>query len=299
MRTNILIIHNPTSGRSAAATLDAVRARLRLRGCNVEIFTTTKPGDARTRAGQVRADETDIVAVAGGDGTINEVVNGLGADADASAVPLGIIPLGTANVLALELDLPKTPHALADVIVDGPLAKTYPGRVGGPGGRLFVMMAGAGVDSRIVRGVSPRLKRMFGKGAYGVAGLREWVFLHKDQVEVEINGAVHRASSVIVAKGSRFAGPFVIAPDARLAEPQFWVCLINWQGRWGVLRIALGLLLGTFSGMVGVNIIKTPALCIRGPKGLALQLDGDDMGNVPVTMDIAENPVYMATGRRA
>ncbi|RDD62225.1 diacylglycerol/lipid kinase family protein [Ferruginivarius sediminum] len=109
----VAVIHNPVAGWRRRRYLRRVIDALRERGCEVRLRRTTAPGDAHAFAAE--AEGCDVLAVAGGDGTVNEALNGLAG----RHVPLSVIPLGTANVLAHELGLPRRPVALARAIVEG------------------------------------------------------------------------------------------------------------------------------------------------------------------------------------
>ena len=132
---NALVIFNPTAGGRRRARLDRVLAHMRALGAVVTLHETTARGDAERTAREAPADVHDVIVAAGGDGTINEVINGLAG----RRMPLGIIPLGTANVLAAELDLPQDIDGLARTIA---LGRTSPVNLGEVNGRRFVMMAG-------------------------------------------------------------------------------------------------------------------------------------------------------------
>ena len=163
-RKNFLVIHNPKAG-ARRNLFHAVLNRLHDLGVEVEVQSTTGPGSARDLARS--AAETgghDAVIAAGGDGTINETVNGL----SGHQIPLGIIPVGTANVLALEMGLSQDPENIARALVAGPVRSIVPGAING---RLFLLMVGAGWDGRLVAHTTTRLKRFFGKFAFLWHGL--------------------------------------------------------------------------------------------------------------------------------
>src|ERR1700744_273625 len=114
----VLVIYNPAAGQWRKRKLQSTLAALKGLGCAVHLFATQKAGDAQTRAATLTADDCDVVVAAGGDGTINEVANGL-ANAPGPVPPLAIIPLGTANVLAQEIGLRGNPRAVARAIAQG------------------------------------------------------------------------------------------------------------------------------------------------------------------------------------
>ena len=156
---SMLLIVNPTAGRRRRGLVDAVASRVRAEGWTVDVVETQAAGDARRLAETCDASRYGVIAVAGGDGTINEVINGLaGRGADAPAV--GIVPLGTANVLAHELGLGFSAAAVARTMIAGRPVLMRPGEaVNGAGARCFSLMAGAGFDAKVVGAVTPRQTR--------------------------------------------------------------------------------------------------------------------------------------------
>ena len=162
----LLLIVNPTAGRRRRGLVEAVAAGVRRDGWSVDIVETKAAGDARQLAATCDGRRYGVIAVAGGDGTINEVINGLAGRGD-DAPAVGIVPLGTANVLAHELGIGFSAAAVARTMVAGRPLLVQPGEaVNGAGARCFSLMAGAGFDAKVVAGVSAPLKRRLGRGAY-------------------------------------------------------------------------------------------------------------------------------------
>lgn len=288
----LLVIHNPVAGWRRRRRLRAVLDRLERLGCAVTVRETTRRGDAETFARQARAEDYDRLVVAGGDGTINEAINGL---VD-RRVPLAVVPLGTANVLAAEIGLGAGPAAVARAIAHGPAATVALGRISGRDGRVrrFSMMAGIGFDAHVVARVDPVLKRWTGKLAYVLASLRQIVD-HRDRMyAVTIDGRAYRAASVIVAKGHFYGGRFVVAPQARLDEPCLHICLFGRTGRWPAIRYAAALLFGLLHRLPDVTLVRALKVEIAGPAGEPVQVDGDLDGQLPITIDIDDRALRLA-----
>ena len=146
-RQRILVIHNPTAGSSARTKLRRFVELLSEDGAEVAVRATAGPGDATAIAAAAGDGKWDAIVAAGGDGTVNEIVNGLGPNSPS----LGILPLGTANVLALELGLPVAAPDAARLIARGGVRQLYFAAIEG---RRFVMMAGVGFDARVVDAVA-------------------------------------------------------------------------------------------------------------------------------------------------
>ena len=224
------------------------------------------------------------MVVAGGDGTANEAANGLLA---AGGGRLALIPLGTANVLAAELGIDGLDGAAAAVAAGRALGY----RPGLANGRGFLMMAGAGFDAHVVAGISPRMKRLLGKGAYVLEMLRQLWRFSFPSYRVTVDGAVHEAASVIVARGHFYAGRYVLAPDASLGRPAFHVCLFRRKGRLAVLRYALALGLGRISRSPGLEILVGREILIEGPPGDPVQGDGDIIARLPVRITLSPTAI--------
>lgn len=289
-RKRILIIHNPTSGRRRADFMSKVAVALTDLGARVDIMVTTHPGHGTELAAAVEPNSQDAVVAAGGDGTINEVMNGLAALP--GAPPMGIIPLGTANVLALELSLTGKPAAIARMLFDGPTRNIYPGiikRQGQPD-RLFAMMAGIGLDARIVAGVSSSLKRFMGKGAYAIETARQWLKGGLPEYDMEIDGAPYKAGSAIITNSRLYAGHFEIAPDAHMGTCGFKVLLLQGNRR-QLLGNALAMASNCLARKKGVRTVDATKIVLAGPSGEPLQADGDLIAPLPVTIKASPKPV--------
>jgi YegS/Rv2252/BmrU family lipid kinase len=276
----VLAIYNPTAGRRRRRKLDAVIDALTRSGAEVTLWATTGRGDAERLAREASAAGFDRLVVAGGDGTINEAINGL---VDRN-LPLAIVPLGTANVLAAELDLPSDAAALADTVISGATRRVAIGRVNG---RAFTMMAGVGFDAYVVTHVSLRLKRAVGKLAYVIETLRQLLRYRPLMYDVIVDGRPYRASSAIVANGRFYGGRFVCAPEARLESGDFQVCLFGHAGRWHVIRYALALLTGRLHHLSDITIVPARKVEIAAPPGDPVQGDGDVLARLPATIEIA------------
>jgi diacylglycerol kinase (ATP) len=280
---NLLIIYNPVAGQRRRRRFAAVLADLRRHGLEPTLKETTCRGDAETFARAARDGGYDRVVVAGGDGTINEAINGLAG----SRVPLAIVPLGTANVLAAEIGLGGRPRDIAAAIVSGKPRPIALGRLAtGSGTRRFAMMAGLGFDSQVVARVDPGLKRLTGKFAYLAAAAGALIRGAGLSFRLDIDGRVHQAASAIIAKGHFYGGRFVACPDARLEEPSLQVCLFGQTGRWHVVRYAVALALGHLPALADVTVVQARRIVVDGPAGEPLQVDGDSDGRLPATIDV-------------
>jgi YegS/Rv2252/BmrU family lipid kinase len=285
----VLVIHNPTAGRRHLDRLADVLTRLKGMGGIVTTRQTGSRGDAEVFAREASADDFDVVVAAGGDGTVNEVLNGL-ADGG-SGIALGVIPLGTANVLACEIGLdPKDAEQVARTLATGPCRHVHPGIVNG---RRFLLMAGAGLDAHVVAGVSAALKRHTGKLAYVVESLRQAVGYDFPALTIRADGVEYEASMVVACKGRHYGGPFIAAPEASLDSSKLEICILPNKGMAGALRYGLALPMGKLPGLPEVQVISANSIVITGPRGAPVQGDGDIVARLPAEITVADETVEL------
>jgi diacylglycerol kinase (ATP) len=275
----LLIIFNPAAGWRRRRRLAPVLALLREHGCPFVLRETEGPGDAERLAAEVDPGAFDLVVVAGGDGTVNEAINGLAR----SRLPLAVIPLGTANVLAAEIGLRTDPASIARCVA---LGQPRPIALGAANGRRFILMAGAGLDAHVVAGVSVPAKRWLGKGAYVLTALRQLLVFPFSPYEVQTDNTVWRAASVIVANARYYGGRFVCAPDASLASATLQVCLFERAGRLAAIGYAIALVTGRLPKLASYRIVEARRIEVRGTPGEPLQGDGDVIGRLNATIEV-------------
>jgi len=193
-RWRVCVVYNPTAGRRRQNRLNAVLGELGRQGAIVELLPTTAPGDAIRFAEECESADWDVLVAAGGDGTLNEVINGW----QPEGPPIAVIPLGTANVAAIEIGIPSSPADIARMILEG---EERPAFVAAINGRRFLLMSGIGFDAHVVDRISPRLKKLLGKAAYGLEVLRRMVYFRFPDYRVLIDGREEIAASAIIAKG--------------------------------------------------------------------------------------------------
>ena len=220
-----LLIYNPTSGRRQHRRFAEIEQAVRIlkdAGIRTELAPTTAPMSAAGIARQAVQQGRGMVIACGGDGTINEIVNGLAG----SQVPMALLPAGTANILAKELGIPwDIPHA-ARLISGGTVRRVALGvAIPAEGrhteqvpaeGRYFLCVAGAGPDGAIVNGVDGELKKKAGILAYWVEGMRQLFKYEFPEMRVHSNGKERRATIVVVGRTVHYGGPFKITTGARL-----------------------------------------------------------------------------------
>ncbi|MGI9488014.1 MAG: diacylglycerol/lipid kinase family protein [Geminicoccaceae bacterium] len=294
-RQRVLVIANPTAGHANRARFKAIIERIEGHGSAVTTYETKATGDAERWVRNIDRAAFDVIAAAGGDGTINEVLNGL----PANAPPLAILPLGTVNVLAREIALPPSIDAIADAVAFGP---ARPINLGEVNGRRFAVMASVGLDARAVEGVNLNLKRHIGKWAYLFETLRQIILSLPSAFQLRLDDAESEAYGVVVANGRHYGGRYVTSPAAHLEKPSLDVCRLTRPGRLAAPGYLLSLFLGRFALRTDVEIVEATDLEILGPVGAPVQADGDILCRLPATIRIlpsAVDLVFPATAKDA
>jgi len=289
----LIVIFNPAAGQRRTARLWQVLDILNSSGVHVQLCQTTHPGHATELARTAVANGAALVVAAGGDGTVAEVAAGL----NGSLVPMGVIPLGTANVLALELKLPTAPRQIAAALAFRRTRVLWPGVVTGPSGtRLFVQMVGVGLDAQVVHHVSRGLKRCFGPGAYVAQTMREMLRYKYKPIRVLVDGVACEAGSVVVTKGSLYAGNYMLAPDARPGEPGFSVALFGGTGPIAAMKYGAALVLNVLPRAPGMRLLRAMHVEIGCDSYAPAQADGDPAGAVPLMVRDAATPIAVVIG---
>jgi len=277
-----VIIANRGAGSFSSGGMDSVCRSLQAAGIEVDNLSCRDFAEMQetARLASCRPDAPLVIA-AGGDGTISAVLNGLAG----SGATCAILPMGTANVLAIELGLQSVEMAVAK-IVSGENRPFTAGLVTGTSrSSRFFLMAGVGLDGRIVRGVTQQRKKRFGKGAYLLSALEQLRHWETGRLRVITEGADFSCHSVIVCNAARYGGAFTLAHGASIFSPSLELVAVGGSSRTDQLQLALQTLKG---GSGGSGIIRLAAERIRIEGAKPLQADGDDWGDSPVEI-IAEN----------
>jgi YegS/Rv2252/BmrU family lipid kinase len=282
MRRRFFLIQNRRAGFGPRRLVDGVIGHLEAAGAEVARCATESEAEARgALAGVVRGRRADAVIAAGGDGTIRQVASGLaGAD-----LPLGVIPLGTGNVLAHEIGLPRQARALAENLLTAP-ARPLPTATAN--GEVFLLWAGAGFDGRVIAALSPTLKGHIGKLAYGVPILGA-LCRAPDRLAIEIDGRRHEATWVVVANARHYGGRFVMAPGTRLEEPGLEAVLFQGRTRKALMAALIALARSRLADRTtaGGDVAMLPCrrVVIPGTPDVPVQVDGDVFGSTPLVVE--------------
>jgi len=292
---NALLIHNPNAGNGGAGRrqmLDQARRILSSGGIEAELVETRGPGDATQMAQQATMEGRQLVIACGGDGTLNEVVNGLAAEQNGHRVPLALLPGGTANVLAKELNLPWDIPGAAEKLIHGQLKDIALG-LATPleqpdKKRYFLSVAGAGPDGMIVYAIDLDLKARVGILAYWWQGARE-VFRYKfPHFRVIGDKQKINATLIVVGRTKHYGGPFKITTEADLYEDKFELMALTTQSGFRYLSYIPSLWLQKLRGTDGVHFWKSSSVVCEplDSNPVYAQIDGEPLARLPVEFKI-------------
>jgi len=272
------VIFNP-----AARGEKARRARQFLAGVGATLLPTQAPGHARQLAAQAVAEGARCIVAAGGDGTINEIVNGM----DGAASPLGILPLGTANVFARELRIPLNLRAAWDVVEAGRTRTVDLGCAEAAGQpQRFVQLAGVGFDAMAVRAVNWKLKKKLGPLSYVWAGLRAQRDC-RTRVEVLVDGAVRASGkAVLIGNGRLYGGWFQVFPNAQLEDGRLDVCVFENCRYLDLWRYMQAVVRGAHGRLPDVQCFPASQFECRAAAPVPFEADGELAGECPVRFSV-------------
>lgn len=273
--------------------MDRAVGILERNGHTVTVAPTTGAGTAGEIARGHIARGAGLIIAAGGDGTINEVVEGM----VHSRVPLAILPAGTANVLAMEMKLGAKLERVAERLEECRPQRIPVGRLTCDGGRVerhFMLMAGIGLDAQIVYNVNAAIKARVGKLAYWVAG---WSLLGKrlGQFTVEAGGKRRECSFALVAKVRNYGGDFEIARNVNIMDDEFELVLLEGRNTLRYVKYFAGMVLNLLAGMKGATVLRADRVTLSGPEGscIYVQIDGEFAGRLPAEVRIVPDALTL------
>ncbi len=287
MRRKFALVFNQSAGAGRPRQLDRVVAHLEREGASVTALQTSSAEDASAKvAAAARSGGYNGVIAAGGDGTIRAVAAG----AAGTSLPVGIIPLGTGNVMRHEIGLSTRARAIAETLLEGP---EIPVRGGLVNGAPFLLMAGAGFDGRIVALLNQKSKRVFGRLAYAAPVLKTLgagVF----DLDVEVDGVPYNASWVIVTNAAHYGGSFLLTRDTQLGAGQLVAVIVTGTTRRDLIAASMALGLGRLADAKtrpqGILSIPCNRVRITSDFTVPVEVDGDEAGTTPVDIS-SEGPV--------
>jgi diacylglycerol kinase (ATP) len=288
LRVRICVIFNPAARGNKARRF---RRHLDEMAQQSVFKATTAPGDAQRFAAGAVADGFNLIVAAGGDGTVNEVLNGIAGTPDGlQRARLGVLPLGTVNVFARELKIPLRLEHAWEILRRGREAKIDLGRVdffdeGKPMRRYFMQLAGAGLDARAVELVSWKLKKNAGPLAYVVAGFQALVE-KQSSITVRANGQKLSGELALFGSGKLYGGPFEIFPGADLSDGLLDACVFPSVNFASLLRLAPGFILRRRLSEKRVGRLRAEKFEVTSEIPAAFELDGEWVGYLPATFSV-------------
>jgi len=288
MRRRFFLVANPGAGIAGIPLLDEVVATLERGGAVVTRGVSADVEGARCEARRAAdSGSCDAVVAAGGDGTARQVAAAL----IGSCTPLGIIPLGTGNVLAHEIGLSARADVVAHTLLVGPCV---PVACALANGEPFLLMTGAGFDARVLQALDRRLKRRVGKFAYAgpvLGGLARPI----DHLEVRLDGDAHRASWAVISNARHYAGGFVLARRAGIRHRGLQAVLFKATSPGTLVRQLVSLAMGQLDSRAArqgdVAMVSCSHATITSQHPVPTQLDGDVFGTTPLEVDAGSSEV--------
>ena len=286
MRHRFLIVHNPHAGSGRRKLLDRVIAALEAAGCTISVIEAKSGHDAGAAVrAAVKSGAFGAVVAAGGDGTTRSVAGELrGKD-----IPVGLLPLGTGNVMAAEIGLPRRAESITDCLRRG---TAIPVKGGTANDEPFFLMAGAGIDAQAVANLDMRLKRRIGKLAYVWPVLRA-IFAPTPLITARLDGVPHRARWAVMCKSSRYAGGFRLSPDSSIAQPGLIAVLCTARTRLGLIVDILMIGAGYARRAPHLDFVAFRRAHLSADRDVPVQVDGEPFGTLPLKVETDRLPVYI------
>jgi diacylglycerol kinase (ATP) len=268
----ILVILNPAARGERAK---ALREKIASLSHHVVVRSTSSPGDARDLAARAVSQGYGTIVAAGGDGTINEVVNGIGG----ADVQFGILPVGTMNVFAAELGIPQNNLPKAWQVIEAGCSRLVD--LPQANHEYFVQLAGVGLDAEVVRQTTPDSKKVLGPMSY-LLTLAQVAARQPPKILIEpVDGATREGSFVLVGNGRFYGGPFVVFKDARLDDGLLDVLVFQNQSHWDLIRYFQAIAFGNHPALPDVEYFQSRGLRLTSLEPVPVEIDGELIGSLP------------------
>jgi YegS/Rv2252/BmrU family lipid kinase len=254
-----------------------------------QVCATSQRGEAETLARHAVSEGFSKIVAAGGDGTINEVVNGLAG----SSAMLGLLPMGTVNVFAMELGLPSHNLELCWRVIEESHTRLVD--LPSANGKYFVQLAGVGLDAQVVKETSATLKRNFGPLSYLISAAQvaarqpPRLFLEWD------GGAKMEGSFVLIGNGRRYGGPFPFFKQALIDDGLLDVVAFKQLGYFEIIRYLQEVFFSSDIRLPEVEYFQTSCLSVKSDDEVPVELDGELVGNCPVEFAVKEKTLRVLT----
>jgi diacylglycerol kinase (ATP) len=280
---SLMAIHNPRAGgggyrRDLPLMLDALRGL----GYEVDDRETRGVGDATALALVAVAEGFDVVCAIGGDGTVNEIINGLvGSD-----IPLAIVPTGTVSVLAMELGIPLDPPDAVRLLDIGAVSSIDLGKANE---RYFGLMAGVGMDAAVVASINPIMKRALKEAAFAIQGAANYFTREEPRIRVTAAERTVEGYFAVFGNSSNYAGTFGITPLADMRDGLLDVCVLKDKSFLSTASYWTAALLNAHVRHPKVEYFRTrkaEVVTVEDGKEVLVQTDGEVAGRLPLTCEV-------------
>ena len=307
---SILIIVNPNSGNikhrfklvdyflgikrrknpslSPTDTIEIIEDFFEKTHIDISIETTKQPGHATKLAKAAVDQNIDAIIVVGGDGTINEVINGI----SHTDIALGVIPFGTANVFSLEFNLPLEINDACQKIMDGKCKKIDLGKMNG---KYFSCMTGIGFDAHVIKCADRYLKRVFGALSYILIGIKEYftykfnpIVLKIDDNPTPINGYI-----VIIGNSKYYGGQMVFAPKADPTDGLLDVCVFKYKNIVPTLLGIIQMKLGIIKHNAFIKYYQAKSIQVDQSGAHKIHIDAEYTCNTPANISVQANALWV------
>ncbi len=289
MDANLVV--NPIAGNRTSRSIKKILNLLEGK-VSLTTFITEKKGDAFVFSGGLS--NTDLIIVAGGDGTFNEVVNGVLSSqkpvTEKKNTCLALLPLGTTNVLAKELGIPEDIEKAVHLALTGTAKKISLGRING---RFFTLMAGIGFDGETVFKVKETIKKISGKGAYILSGINTLTKYNPPLIQVKTPEGTFAGYTAVVGNARCYGGYFQVTPRANLSEPLLDLCLFKGNTRKDLIRFVRGVIGKRHLDFSDVFYGKFFELEIVSRETVHIQIDGDYFGTLPAKLEVIQDAISL------
>ncbi len=290
------VIVNPKAG--SVKDLEGLLKQLeRLESTNIHV--TSAPGAAEKFARDMARDGCAEIIAAGGDGTLNEVVNGIAERMD--QVRVGLIPLGTGNDFARCLELPNEVEANIDIVISGGTTALDVVRAQSDYPRYFLNVSAGGFSGLVDEKLTPELKKTWGPLAYVRSAAAALPELRAYRTTVELDeGDVHDVDlyNVVIANGRFVAGGLPIAPEANPADGLLDVVLIAARPAAEMALLAAQILMGKHLHSDAITVHRTTKVAVRSKPGMWFNVDGELVGNEPIVFEVMPRALQFVLGKR-
>ena len=279
----VVIIANPKAGGGRACR--AVRQSVgswKYHNWEVEILETGGPNHAGELARKLEENPPDLLAVCGGDGTVNEVASFI----PAPPFPVSVLPAGTANVIARELKLPLNPVRALDIGLKRSIRRIDLGVLGPGSRRRFIFAAGIGFDAYVAARVKPAWKAKLGMGAYALEIFRCLGTYPFGEFQVVIDEQVYTATSCLAANARSYGGGLLFCPQADMQDGLLDILIIQGRSRIKLARFLLRAWLGHPEQNDWTRRIRADRLTVDGPADIPVQADGESAGELPLEISL-------------